>query len=218
MIHTCSEMTAYVDKIGMLPLLNMGIRGWSAEDTVAPECRYVEKENGGWEWSLWKWKGEIIRESGCAYGKFFDRKAAFISKDVWPDFCNYRRSLQPAPEENSIEDVILQTLRTEGSMITRDLRHLCGFNGPKMRGKFDTVIARLQMECYIVTEDFVYPVDKHGHEYGWGLALLTTPETLLGKEACHPDRTPEESFKRLFLRMMQILPDCSEECIKFILR
>ena len=136
-IHNCSGLIDYINKIGFLPLLRMGIEGWSAEEAVDEECRYVSLPEGGWEWPLWEWKGDIIRESGCAYGKFFDRKAAFISREWWPDFCNWRRSVFPHPEEDSIEDMILQTLRENGSMITRDLRKACGFTGTKMRGKFD---------------------------------------------------------------------------------
>ena len=110
-ISTCSEMVRYVDEVGFLPLLPIGITGWSADDVVDSDCRYVALPEGGWEWALWRWKGEIIRESGCAYGKFFDKKAAFVSKEWWPDFCNYRRSVFPRPDENTIEDAILQTLR-----------------------------------------------------------------------------------------------------------
>lgn len=149
----------------------MGLDGWSAEEAVDEECRYVTLPDGGWEWPLWEWKGDIIRESGCAYGKFFDRKATFISREWWPDFCNWRRNVYPHPEESSIEDMILQTLQENGSMITRDLRKACGFTGTKMRGKFDTYISRLEMGCYIVTEDFVYSKDRHGRNYGWGMVV-----------------------------------------------
>lgn len=83
-ISTCSEMVRYVDEVGFLPLLPIGITGWSADDVVDSDCRYVALPEGGWEWALWRWKGEIIRESGCAYGKFFDKKAAFVSKEWWP--------------------------------------------------------------------------------------------------------------------------------------
>lgn len=158
-IYNCSGLVEYINEIGFLPLLHMGLDGWSAEEAVDEECRYVTLPDGGWEWPLWEWKGDIIRESGCAYGKFFDRKAAFISREWWPDFCNWRRSVFSHPEEGSIEDMILQTLRENGSMITRDLRKACGFTGTKMRGKFDTYISRLEMGCYIVTEDFVYSKD-----------------------------------------------------------
>lgn len=218
MIHSCSEMIDYIGKVGMLPLLNLGIDGWSADEMVDNDCSYIIMPDGSWEWALWRWKGEIIRETGCAYGKFFDRKAAFISKEWWPDFCNYRRSLQPYPAEDSIEYMILQTLREGGSMITRDLRRACGFTGPKMRGKFDSYITRLQMECHIVTEDFVYPRDRHGKEYGWGLSLLTTPETLFGEEACHPTATPEQSYQRITAKLRSILPRPDERIIARLMK
>ena len=159
-----------------------------------------------------------MQESGCAYGKFFDRKAAFVSRTWWPDFCNYRRSRFPYPAEGTIEEGILDTLRREGSLITRELRAACGFNGPKMRSRFDAYITRLEMGGYIVTEDFVYPRDRHGREYGWGWSLLTTPETLWGKESCHPERTPQESRERILAQLRQILPSVPEKVYDALLK
>lgn len=210
-LHSAAELTEYINKVGMLPLLRIvPSLGWSAEEVVDDDCQYVVLPDGGWEWPLWDWKGDIIRESGCAYGKFFCGKAAFISKEWWPDFCNYRRSTHPYPAEGSIEEAIVETLKFNGSMITRELRKACGFTEPKMRSKFDNFISRLQMGGYIVTEDFVYPHDKHGKQYGMGWSLLTTPEDLFGREACHPDRTPDESRKRLMEHFKEILPEGSE--------
>lgn len=210
-LHSAAELTEYIDKVGMLPLLRIvPSLGWSAEEVVDDDCQYVVLPDGGWEWPLWEWKGDIIRESGCAYGKFFLGKAAFISKEWWPDFCNYRRSTHPYPPEGSIEEAIVETLKLNGSMITRDLRKACGFTEPKMRSKFDGFITRLQMGGYIVTEDFVYPHDKHGKQYGWGWSLLTTPEDLFGREACHSNRTPEKSRQRLKEHFKEILPEGSE--------
>lgn len=40
----------------------------------------------------WEWKGSVIRETGSAYGKFFDRKAVYISREWFPKFANYRRN------------------------------------------------------------------------------------------------------------------------------
>ena len=210
-LHSAAELTEYINKVGLLPLLRIvPSLGWSAEEVVDDDCQYVVLPDGGWEWPLWDWKGDIIRESGCAYGKFFLGKAAFISKGWWPDFCNYRRSTHPYPAEGSIEEAIVETLKLNGSMITRDLRKVCGFTEPKMRSKFDGFVTRLQMGGYIVTEDFVYPHDKHGRQYGWGWSLLTTPEDLFGREACHPNRTPEESRQRLMEHFKEILLEGSE--------
>ncbi len=206
MIHSATELMGFIQEVGFLPLLYSGISGFSAEDVVDADCRYVVYDDGGWDWPMWKWKGPIVTEGGCVYGKFFNKKAGYISMDWWPDFMNWRRSTHPAPPEGSIEEAILMTLREHGSLITRDLRRLCGFTEPKSRSRFDGYVTRLQMACRIVTEDFVYPRDKHNNEYGWGWALLTTPEQLLGKEACHCDRTPQESMQRIMDHLKRLLP------------
>lgn len=213
-IHNCPELMAYIQQVGFLPLLDSGIIGYSAEDVVDEENRYVVYSDGGWDWPLWKWKGPIVQEGNCVYGKFFAGKAGFISREWWPDFCNYRRSKHPAPAEGSIEEAILLTLAEQGSLITRELRAACGFTGPKMRSKFDGYITRLQMACRIVTEDFVYPVDKHNKEYGWGWALLTTPEQLLGRDSMKCPYTPEESYQRMLAHMHSILPEATDKQIE----
>lgn len=212
-IHSCPELMAYIQEVGFMPLLDSGVSGWSAEDLVDEDCRYVVFPDGGWDWPLWKWKGPIVQEGDCVYGKFFVGKAGFISREWWPDFCNYRRNKYPVPPEGSIEETILLMLAEHGSLITRELRALCGFTGPKMRGKFDSYITKLQMACRIVTEDFVYPTDKHGNEYGWGWSLLTTPEQQLGRDGCQCQRSPEESYERLLHHFRHIVPEATEKQI-----
>ena len=217
-IHSCAELMDYIQQVGFLPLLDSGIRGYSAEDVVDEDCRYVVFDDGGWDWPLWKWKGPIVTDGNCVYGKFFAGKAGFVSREWWPDLCNYRRSQHPAPQEGSIEETILFTLGDQGSLITRELRAACGFTGPKMRSRFDGYITRLQMACRIITEDFVYPQDRHGREYGWGWSLLTLPEQLLGCEACQCSRTPQESFDRIFTHLKQLLPEATDQQIQKLIK
>lgn len=210
-IDNCPQLMEYINEVGFLPLLESGIEGFSAEDVVSDRCRYHVLEEGGWEWPLWKWKGPIIMESGCVYGKFFQSKAGFISSKWWPDFCNYRRSVHKMPEEGSVEDTIMEVLRVNGSMITRELRRACGFVGPKMRSRFDSYVTHLQMSCRVVTEDFVYPQDKHGNPYGWGWSLLTTPERLLGNWDKGCDRSPVESHELMVEHLRGLIPYATEK-------
>ncbi|MDD6378374.1 MAG: hypothetical protein PUG12_00835 [Prevotella sp.] len=209
-IYSASGLMELIQQIGFLPLLDSGVVGFSAEEIVDEDCGYVALHEGGWEWPLWKWKGEIVTEMPCMYGKFFNKKAGFISKEWWPDFCNYRRSKYPYPTDDSIEEAILSMLHSTGSIITRELRNACGFKGKGMRSKFDNYLTRLEMATYIVIEDFVYPHDKHNHEYGWGWSLLNTPEELYGADACRCDCSPDASYQKIFDHLKTILPEATD--------
>lgn len=211
MIDSAAALIELIQEIGFLPLLESGIAGYCAEDIVDDDCRYVVFADGGWDWPLWKWKGPVVSDGKCVYGKFFAKKAGFVSLEWWPDLFNYRRSMSPPPEPDSVEEMIIATLQEQGSMITRQLRKACGFTEPKMRGLFDGYITRLQMACRIVTQDFVYPLDKRGREYGWGWSLLTTPERLMGRQACLCERTPQESFAIIQQHFKELLPGSTEK-------
>ncbi len=214
-MRNCAELVTAVDEIGFLPLLNMGLGNWSAEGISTRECQYRKLPNGSWEWPLWKWKGQVIEESGCAYGRFFRGNKGFVSKALWPDFCNFRRAVNRHPAQGSVEEAILSTLQDVGSMTTKDLRKACGFTGDRhMRSRFDAFLARLERSCYIVTEDFVYPLNRHGNEYGWGLSLLTTPERLMGYDACRVDRDPEESRQAILDHFGRVMPLFPPDAIK----
>ena len=62
----------------------------------------------------------------------------------------------------------------------------------------------------IVAEDCGYVRLPKG---GWGWSLLNTPEDLYGREACQCNRTPQESYQRIFEHLKEILPDASDKQI-----
>ena len=61
-IYSANGLIELIQEIGFLPLLDSGINGFSAEEIVDEDCRYVTFPEGGWDWPLWKWKGEIVNE------------------------------------------------------------------------------------------------------------------------------------------------------------
>ena len=62
----------------------------------------------------------------------------------------------------------------------------------------------------IVAEDCGYVRLSEG---GWDWSLLNTPEDLYGREACQCNRTPLESYQRIFEHLKEILPDASDKQI-----
>lgn len=87
-INSKTDLINAVDELGFLPFFANSIEGFSIEEHITRDCWY-NSDNG--VWSAWEWKGPVIRETGCAYGKFFEKKACYISSKWFPDFANYRR-------------------------------------------------------------------------------------------------------------------------------
>ena len=85
LIRTKQDLCDAVQRFGIVPLFENVVPGFSVEEHVAPEAWFTDDEG------VWEWKGPVIRETGCAYGKFFGHKAVFIAADWYPDFVNFRR-------------------------------------------------------------------------------------------------------------------------------
>ena len=87
MIHTVDEAISYINEVGFLPLFKNEIPGFSLEERTVPESWWCEDPKR----DPWIWRELIAKSGEVAYGKFFDRKAGFISKEWLPYFVNFRR-------------------------------------------------------------------------------------------------------------------------------
>ena len=45
LLHSSLELLDYINEVGFLPLLNMGL-GWSAEEVVDEDCQYTKLPDG----------------------------------------------------------------------------------------------------------------------------------------------------------------------------
>ena len=176
----------------------------------------------------------MIQELGCAYGKFFNKKAGFISKKWFNDFANYRRDGYDfdARVDDGLADYneqyLYDIIASRHSILSKEAKAIGGYIKPKKRGPdqweprkgFDTNITKLQMQCYVITSNFEYEMDRNGNFYGWGIARYSTPEEFFGKKFTNHvyDRTPEESKKRIIRHLKKILPEASIDEIEYFLR
>ena len=80
-------LLAHVDDVGFLPLFKNDVPGFSVEERTCPEDWWT----GDPARDPWEWRELLARSGRVAYGKFFDKKAGFISLRWLPAFANCRR-------------------------------------------------------------------------------------------------------------------------------
>lgn len=218
-ISSIEDLEQAVQELGFLPYFANSVPGFSIEEHVAPQAWFSD-EPGTWEW-----KGPVINELNCAYGKFFEKKAVYISKGWFADFANYRRDGYDfdARYEDGLasyrDKTLYELVEANAPALSKRLKALGGYKKGGNKG-FDTIMTRLQTQGYVIISDFVYMVDKHGNEYGWGVAEYSTPELFLGNDFTDHvyEREPEESYERIRLHLHEILPDADEQTIRKLLK
>lgn len=221
-IDSKEDLIGAIREYGFLPFFENSIEGFSVEEHVTWDCWY-HGDSGSWP--VWEWKGPVIRETRCAYGKFFEKKACFISPEWFYDFSNYRRDgydfdarwddeLAPLKDKQ-----LYDLIERNAPILSKDLKQLGDYRKGGVKG-FDTMITRLQAQCYVLISDFVYMRDKHGNPYGWGVAEYSTPEAFMGQSFRENvyQRTPKESYERIFAHFQKLFPDEDEDVIKRFLR
>ena len=204
-----------VRRLGFLPFFKNEIPGFSIAEHTPPALWFSDAQDGPWEW-----KGPVARTGECVYGKFFNGRAGFISRELFPVFANYRRN---GYDFDALYDdgfaphgdrQIFDTLNARGSLLSRELKTLSGYGRGGEKG-FDGRITRLQMQTYVVIADFEYMRDKLGRQYGWGVARYAVPEALFGadfmEEAYRED--PAASKARVYAHLRALRPEAKEKQI-----
>ena len=214
-IHSEKDMEALVLEWGFLPFFKNEFPGFSIEEHTPPELWY-DSDSG--DWAPWDWKGPVARMGTCVYGKFFWKKAGFVSMEWFPDLANLRRDgydfdARFDDELASYKDKELyDAIVKNGSVQTGQLKQLCGYGGKDGKKGFETVITRLQMQTYLCVADFDYATDRRGVPYGWGIARWSAPEAIFGYDAVTAAyaRKPDQSRQRLLEHLQKRLPQASE--------
>lgn len=218
LIRTKQDLCDAVERFWIVPLFRNSIPGFSVEEHVAPEAWFSAEEG------VWEWKGPVIRETGCAYGKFFEKKAAFVSRSVFPDLANLRRDGYDFDARfddglaSFADQYLFDLIDTHAPVLTGTLREVGNYKKGGKKG-FETVLGRLMHQCYVLIDDFVYLRDRSGKPYGWGIAQYSTPERCLGEAFTSAvyRREPAESGARITERL-KALTGADERAIRRFLK
>lgn len=232
MLYNRQDIIGEVKRLGILPFFAGEVEGFSIEEMICPDYWFDDETGGN---GVWDWKNDIIVDGGCAYGKFYRGKACFVSAEWFPHLVNVRREgFLP----NADEQLILDTVVEHGSLLTREIKKLCGYTAPrrprggtplekvvvrdaqksKPRGKggFDGAITRLQMGCRLLSAEFEYSYTRDGRRYGWSVARLCTPEDFFGADFLNTGCTVEESHDMLLKHLATVLPYASGQELRRI--
>ena len=99
-----------------------------------------------------------------------------------------------------------------------EMKQQAGF-GKGGEKNFDGVLTELQMLVYLCVRDFRKRKNKKGQEYGWSIAVYTTPEQIWGRELVTGAyrEEPKESEKRILEYMKEQYPIATEKQIRKVL-
>jgi len=138
-IRTWQELVNWINEVGFLPLFGNEIEGFSVEEHVSDRFWWT----GDREQDPWEWREIIATDRRVAYGKFFDKKAGFISPEWLPYFVNFRRDGYDfdarwedglaSRREKAIMDLLTDrdedgdVIWTEKQILTTDLKKIAGF-------------------------------------------------------------------------------------------
>lgn len=218
-INSVENLEKYINEVGFLPLFKNEIGGFSVEEHTSSNYWWSgDKKRDPWEWR------EIIAARGeIAYGKFFGKKAGFISKEWLPDFANFRRdgydfdSLWEDGKASMREKKIMDVFEENESVFSNELKVKAGF-GKGGEKNFDGIMTLLQMKTYLCIKEFRLRKNKKGDEYGWPIAVYTTPEELFGYKYVTSaySETPEKSKERIMSRIKELYPEADDKYLKKI--
>ena len=224
-IRTREELVMLVDEIGFLPFFSCRIAGFSLEEIISYDAWYQGRWSGKIHWDAWDWKGLVLQNKELVYGKFFEKKAGFISRKLWPDFCNYRRDgydFDAGYDDGLIsykDKGVYDYIANQGATLTRNIKNDLNYKKGGNKG-FETVITRLQMQTYVVPVNYEYSKRKNGEEYGWGNCRYDIAENYWGDSLCKDayKRAPEESLARIISHIRKAIPKLDEAELKALLR
>ncbi|MCM1387888.1 MAG: hypothetical protein NC231_11200 [Bacillus sp. (in: Bacteria)] len=222
-IHTVEEAITYINEVGFLPLFKNDIPGFSLEERTVPEYWW----SGDTARDPWEWR-EIIAGSGqIVYGKFFDKKAGFISKEWLPYFANYRRDgydfdalwddEKASMRQKKIMDLFAEE-NADAELYSFEVKKNAGF-GKEGEKNFEGTVTDLEMKLYLCARDFRQRKNKKGESYGWSIAVYSTPEHIWGYDYVTSayQETPPESWERIVCHMKEKYPAATEAQIRRVL-
>ncbi len=203
------ELFDLIEKVGFIPLFKCCIEGFSVEELTSHLNWWGEDE----EKDPWEWRKAAAASGNIAYGKFFNKKAGYISRGWFPAFAALRREGMDFESRyesglSSYGQKRIMELLADGPMPSFELKRAAGFmkDGEK---NFEGAITALQMQTYVLVRGFERKKNAFGREYGWGCAVYSTADMLFGEKHIESCLSPKDAKAMIEKRIIEFFPDVS---------
>ena len=166
----------------------------------------------------------MARSGRVAYGKFFGKKAGFISRAWFPHFANWRRDGYDFDSRWDEELAPMRQKRIMDQFLTKDewfpyeLKQQAGF-GKGGEKNFEGTVTDLQMGGYLLIRGFRQRINRKGVPYGWPISVYTTPEALWGYDHISSAYAvePMESRTLIYEQIQKNFPEAAREELDAVL-
>ena len=219
-VQSWEELIDLIDQLGFLPLFRNAVDGFSVEEHTASLGWWCGNEAQ----DPWEWRRFLARSGRVAYGKFFGKKAGFISRAWFPHFANWRRDGYDFDSrwEDALASLrqkrVMDQFEAVDQLFSFELKRMAGF-GAGGEKNFEGTVTDLQMQGYLLIRDFRRRINRKGQPYGWPISVYATPESLWGYEHISSAySTPASESKALiFHQVRNHFPEASDPELEAVL-
>ena len=220
-LKSAADLERLVDDAGFVPLFDGSVRGFSVY-SLTDSFRWW---TGDERTDPWQWRIAIAAKGNAAYGKLLEKKAAFVSRELYPLFANARRDgydfdaryedRKAKSKEKRIMDIFSGTKKI---LPSNEIKALAGFGSGGEVG-FEGALSALEMQTYLTVRGMACRRSKAGEEYGWPVALVSTSEALFGAKHVRSRyrEEPDASREKLVEQLIKLFPGMVRaQAVKFL--
>ena len=150
-VQTWEDLIDLINEVGFLPLFKNEVDGFSVEENTGDLYWWTSDE----EQDPWEWRCLMARSGKVAYGKFFGKKAGFISRAWFPTSPTGggTDTTSTAAGTRSWPPCGRSGLLTKDERFFFELKRQAGF-GKGGEKNFEGTVTDLQMGSYLLIRDF----------------------------------------------------------------
>ena len=182
-INTFSDFCSILRKIGFAVSASNDEGIFNLNRYYSDKIRHHtwDPETDPWEWRI----RSVTERDDIAYGKVFNSKGGWITKEWYPYFLAVRRNGYDLDDMYSdglisvMERDVYNVIRESGEIAMYEIKRILNI-GRELNSKYESALVKLQMKMFITVCGETHKTNKFGEPYGWGINVFTPVENFFG--------------------------------------